>query len=356
MPVSDSDFSRSDISSATSGSGSHASPGTSPDSTRPDSTNPHSARPDSSISRAANSGGASASPTLPGSSLSAASFSGPSLSGGDISHGDIPDVLARICADTRAETARRQATQPLAALKSKIKASRQKPRGFGQALTRALMEGKCGLIAEFKRQSPSGGPIAPDADPADVARAYQAGGAVCLSVLTDGPYFGGTLADLAAARAAVSLPVLRKDFILDPWQVFESRAAGADCILLIMAALGNAQARELEEVARALDLDVLVEVHDRAELDRALGLQSPLIGINNRNLHTMRTDLRTTIDLAEHVPPDRVLITESGIRDHTDRHRLAEIGAHCLLVGESLLRQPDLTAATRELMGDGLCP
>ena len=272
------------------------------------------------------------------------------------SHHDIPDVLGRICAETSAETARRRAAQPLAALKSKIKARRDKPRGFGQALTRALMDGKCGVIAEFKRQSPSGGPIAPNADPAQAARAYQAGGAVCLSVLTDAPYFGGSLADLAAARAAVPLPVLRKDFILDPWQVFESRAAGADCILLIMAALGNAQARELEETARYLDLDLVVEVHDRAELDRALGLQTPLIGVNNRDLRTMRTDIQTTLDLAEHVPPDRMLITESGIGSYDDLRRLAEVGAHCLLVGESLLRQADLTAATRALMGDGHCP
>ena len=272
------------------------------------------------------------------------------------SQADIPDMLGRICADTSAEVARRQAGQPLATLKHTIKHRREKPRGFGQALTRALMAGKCGLIAEFKRQSPSGGAIAPGAEPASIARAYQEGGAVCLSVLTDAPYFGGTLADLIAARAAVPLPVLRKDFILDPWQVYESRAAGADCILLIMAALGNAQARELEATARYLDLDVLVEVHDRAELDRALGLQTPLIGINNRNLRTMRTDIQTTIDLAEHVPPDRVLVTESGIGGYADLKRLAAVGAHCLLVGESLLRQPDVTAATRALMGNGHCP
>jgi indole-3-glycerol phosphate synthase len=272
------------------------------------------------------------------------------------SQSEIPDVLGRICADTRAETARRQATQPLSTLKHTIRHTREKPRGFGQALTHALMAGKCGLITEFKRQSPSGGPIAPDADPARAAHAYREGGAVCLSILTDKVYFGGSLADLTAARAAVPLPVLRKDFILDPWQVYESRAAGADCILLIMAALTNARARELEETARFLDLDVLVEVHDRAELDRALGLQTPLIGINNRDLRTLRTDIQTTIDLAAHVPPDRVLITESGIRDHADLRRLADVGAHCLLVGESLLRQPDLTAATRALMGDGHCP
>jgi indole-3-glycerol phosphate synthase len=269
---------------------------------------------------------------------------------------DPPDVLARICADTRAEIAIREAARPLSVLKSKIAARRDTPRGFGQALKQALMDGKCGLIAEFKRQSPSGGAIREGAEPADVARAYEAGGAVCLSVLTDGPYFGGSLADMQAARAAVALPVLRKDFILDPWQVYESRAAGADCILLIMAALDNDQARALEEVARSLDLDVLVEVHDQRELDRAMGLQTPLIGLNNRNLKTLQTDIETTITLAPHVPPDRLLVTESGIRDYADLKRVAAVGAHCLLVGESLLRQDDIAEATRALLGRGSCP
>jgi indole-3-glycerol phosphate synthase len=199
-----------------------------------------------------------------------------------------PDVLARICAQTAEEVGRRRAALPLATLKSKISSKRDRPRGFGGALKSALMAGKCGLIAEFKRASPSGGDIRPGADPADIARQYQQGGAVCLSVLTEGPSFGGSLADLKAARAAVELPILRKDFILDPWQVYESRAAGADCILLIMAALADSQAIELEGIARSLDMDVLVEVHDRRELDRALGLQTPLIGINNRNLKTLQ--------------------------------------------------------------------
>ncbi len=265
-----------------------------------------------------------------------------------------PDILARICADTRADVALRQERLPLAALKAKIAAAkRQKPRGFGEALKQALMDGHCGLIAEIKRQSPSGGTIRPGAEVADIAQAYAAGGAVCLSVLTDLPHFGGTLDDLRAAHAAVSLPILRKDFILDPWQVYESRAAGADCILLIMAALGNDQARELEDVARYLDLDVLVEVHDRRELDRALGLQTPMIGINNRNLRTMQTDIETTLELAPHVPPDRLLVTESGVQNYADLKRLAAVGAHCLLVGESLLRQPDITEATRALLGRG---
>ena len=214
------------------------------------------------------------------------------------------------------------------------------------------MQRRCGLIAEFKRASPSGGPIRPDADPGEAARAYGAGGAACLSVLTDAPFFGGSLADLAAVRSAVDLPVLRKDFMLDTWQILESRAAGADCVLLIMAALSDAQALELEAAARDLDLDVLVEVHSRAELDRALGLQTPLLGINNRDLRTLRTDLATTLELAPHVPPDRILVTESGIRTHADLHRLAAVGAHCLLVGESLLRQPDIERATRDLLGE----
>jgi indole-3-glycerol phosphate synthase len=261
------------------------------------------------------------------------------------------DALSRICADTRGELAQRQAATPLAALKSAIGHRPPPPRGFAQALKNAHIAQRCGLIAEFKRQSPSGGAIRPGAEPADVARAYQQGGAVCLSILTDSPHFGGSLADLRAARAAVSLPVLRKDFILDPWQVYESRAAGADAILLIMAALTNDEARALEDTARALDLDVLVEVHDRAELDRALGLQTSLIGINNRNLKTLQTDIATTLDLAQYVPPDRILITESGIRGRDDLKRLAAVGAHCALVGESLLRQPDIAAATRALLG-----
>ena len=265
-----------------------------------------------------------------------------------------PDALARICADTAAELERRRAEVPLAKLKSRIAKLRDRPRGFGDALKSALIAGRCGLIAEIKRISPSGGPIRPDMDPAQLARDYREGGAVCLSVLTDFPHFGGTLDDLKAARDAVPLPVLRKDFIIDPWQVYESRAAGADCILLIMAALTDSRAIELEGIARDLDLDVLAEVHDRAELDRALGLQTPLIGINNRNLKTLQTDIETTIELAPHVSPGRILVTESGVRNHDDLHRLAAVGAHCLLVGEGLLRQPDLVAATRALLGG--CP
>jgi len=262
------------------------------------------------------------------------------------------DALARICADTAAEVQRRRAATPLATLKAKVATMRRaKPRGFADALVAALMAGECALIAEIKRASPSGGTIRDTIDPAAVARDYQQGGATCLSVLTEGPHFSGCIEDLQAARAAVNLPVLRKDFIIDPWQIYESRAIGADCILLIMAALTDAQAIELEGVARDLDLDVLVEVHDRRELDRAHGLQTKLIGINNRNLKTLQTTIETTIELAPHVSADRLLVTESGIKTRDDVKRLAAVGAHCLLVGESLLRQPDLVTATRALVG-----
>ena len=260
------------------------------------------------------------------------------------------DALAQICSDTLADLALRKAAMPLETIRSKALHTRP-PRGFGAALMDTCASGRFGLIAEIKKASPSGGLIRPDFDPAALAAAYRAGGAACLSVLTDGPHFQGSLDHLRAARAAVDLPVLRKDFILDPWQIYESRVAGADCILLIMAALTDAEAIELEQVARSLDLDVLVEVHDHRELDRALGLQTKLIGINNRNLKTLKTDLQTTIDLAPHVPPDRFLIGESGLRSHDDLVRLSDIGVSCFLVGESLLRQDDVAAATRALLG-----
>lgn len=261
------------------------------------------------------------------------------------------DVLARICADTRAETARRKAATPLAQMQEQIEDTADEPRGFGRALMAACARDGFGLIAEIKKASPSGGLIRAEFDPAALARAYKDGGAMCLSVLTDTPYFQGTADHLRAARAAVNLPVLRKDFILDPWQIYESRAMGADCILLIMAALTNTQARELEDVARTLDLDVLVEVHDGAELERALGLQTKLIGINNRNLKTLKTDLQTTYTLAADVPADRFLISESGIRSNDDVKRLVAVGSHGFLVGEQLMRQADVAAATRALLG-----
>jgi len=263
-----------------------------------------------------------------------------------------PDVLARICAETRAETARRKAATSLEDLQYQIAHTHDAPRGFGRALMAACARDGFGLIAEIKKASPSGGLIRTNFEPAALAHAYKAGGAACLSVLTDTPHFQGSPADLRAARAAVDLPVLRKDFILDPWQVFESRAMGADCILLIMSALTNTAARELEEIARALDMDVLVEVHDGEELERALGLQTKLIGINNRDLKTLQTDLVTTYTLAAEVPADRFLISESGIRTRDDVKRLVAVGAHGFLVGEHLMRQADVTIATRALLRD----
>jgi len=265
----------------------------------------------------------------------------------------MPDVLATISADVLADVAVRKATRGIDALRSEISARHEATRGFGYALKQAAIAGHYGLIAEIKKASPSGGLIRPDFDPPALARAYAAGGATCLSVLTERTHFQGDPDHLKAARSAVTLPVLRKDFMLDPWQVYESRAMGADCILLIMAALTDAQARELEQVAMSLDLDVLVEVHNQEELERALLLETSLIGINNRNLKTLKTDLAVTEELAPLVPPDRFLIAESGIRNTADLQRLAAVGPNCYLVGESLMRQDDVEAAVRELLGDG---
>jgi indole-3-glycerol phosphate synthase len=239
--------------------------------------------------------------------------------------------------------------RPLSSLLDEIRVAAP-VRGFAAALRRAIAEGRWGLIAEVKKASPSHGLIRPDFDPAAIARAYAGAGASCLSVLTDEPYFQGRPEHLAAARSACELPVLRKDFILDPYQVLEARAMGADCILLILASLEDGLAAELEAAAMELDLDVLIEVHDRAELDRALRLVSPLVGINNRNLKTLKTDLQTTVDLAAAVPGDRVLISESGLGTHRDLARMAEAGARCFLVGESLLRHDDVGGATRSLL------
>jgi indole-3-glycerol phosphate synthase len=263
---------------------------------------------------------------------------------------DSSSVLAGICAETRAAVARAKTATSLDALRYDISARGETTRGFGAALKQAVAAGRYGLIAEIKKASPSGGMIRPEFDPPALARAYRDGGATCLSVLTDGPHFQGSIDHLIAAREAVDLPVLRKDFILDQWQVYESRAMGADCILLILAALTDTEARELEALARALDMDVLAEVHDQRELQRALGLETSLIGINNRNLKTLVTDLATTEELAPLVPADRFLITESGVKTNTDLRRLAAAGPQCFLVGESLLRQPDVTAATRTLL------
>jgi len=259
------------------------------------------------------------------------------------------DVLAEICAEKRAHVARRKTAVSEATLLAGV--SEAPPvRPFAAALEQHLAEGRHGLIAEIKKASPSAGLIRSDFDPSTLARAYEAGGASCLSVLTDTPYFQGSDEDLAAARNAVGLPVLRKDFIVDPYQIIESRRIGADCVLLIMAVLSDGLATELAAVAAELGLDVLAEVHDGAELDRALQLDVRLIGTNNRNLKTLETDLRTTEVLAPQVPPDRLLVAESGIKHPGDLDRLAAAGARCFLVGESLMREPDVAAAVRRLL------
>jgi molybdenum cofactor biosynthesis protein MoaC len=259
------------------------------------------------------------------------------------------DVLAEICAEKRAHVARSKAVLSEAALLAQL-IEAPPPRSFAAALERHLAEGRYGLIAEIKKASPSAGLIREDFDPPALARAYEAGGASCLSVLTDTPYFQGIDDHLSEARQAVRLPALRKDFILDPYQILESRRIGADCVLLIMAALSDTEAAELAAAAAELGVDVLVEVHDGAELDRALRLGVRLIGINNRNLKTLQTDLRTTESLAPTVPSDRLVVAESGIRRPEDLDRLAATGARCFLVGETLMREPDLTAATRRLL------
>jgi indole-3-glycerol phosphate synthase len=260
------------------------------------------------------------------------------------------DILAQICANTRAAVAQSKTRTSVETLRYEIGMRNDAPRGFGSALKEAVAAGRYGLIAEIKKASPSGGLIRADFDPPALARAYRDGGATCLSVLTDQTHFQGAPDHLMTAREAVDLPVLRKDFILDPWQVYESRAMGADCILLILAALTDPVACELEALARALDMDVLAEVHNRRELERALGLQTSLIGLNNRDLNTLVTDLAITEELAPLVPPDRFLIAESGIRTNADVRRLAAVGPHCFLVGESLMRQPDVATATRTLL------
>ena len=258
------------------------------------------------------------------------------------------DKLAEICTTKRVEVAARSRLLSVGDLDA-LAREQSPPRGFRAALERAQQAG-FGLIAEIKRASPSKGLIREDFDPADHARAYAAGGAACLSVLTDAPYFQGHETYLIAARGACDLPVLRKDFMVDPWQVAEARAIGADAILIIVAALSDGAMAEIEAAAIERGMDVLVEVHDEAELARAARLVSRLIGINNRNLKTFHVDLATTSQLAPLAPEGSLLVCESGIANHADCAAVARSGVRSFLVGESLMRQPDVGAATRALL------
>ena len=263
---------------------------------------------------------------------------------------DTPDILRRILAHKADEVRARRQAIPQTELEQRINEA-EPVRGFVAAIGQRIGNGEAAVIAECKKASPSRGVIREHYDPAAIARSYEKGGATCLSVLTDEGFFQGADADLIAARGACSLPVLRKDFVIDPYQVYEARTLGADCILLIVAALDDARLRELASVAAELGLDVLVEVHDREELERALMLRTPLIGINNRDLRSFETRLQTTLELVPDVFPDRTLITESGIHTPADVALMRRHDVNVFLVGEAFMKAPDPGAKLAELFG-----
>lgn len=259
------------------------------------------------------------------------------------------DILAEICDRKRAHVSKQKALISEAQLTSNLR-DVSSPRGFIAALSNSLAQGKYGFICEIKKASPSKGLIRPEGfDPASLAVAYEDGGASCLSVLTDEPYFQGKDMYLGAAREACALPVLRKDFMIDPYQIVESRSLGADCVLLIMAALDDGLAAELENIAIDLKMDVLVEVHNSDELDRALKLKSPLIGVNNRNLKTMDVSLSNTLNLVPKLPAGKIAVAESGLKTEDDLSTCAAVGAQCFLIGETFMRQDDVAQAVRSL-------
>lgn len=261
---------------------------------------------------------------------------------------DTPDILLKILDRKHRQIAIRREAVSLADLEAKTGQS-PRPRGFTAAIRRAIAKGRAAVIAEAKKASPSSGIMRNNFDVAQIAKSYQAGGADCMSVLTDEDFFHGSDNDLQQARTACDLPLIRKDFIIDPYQVHEARVMGADCILLIVAALEDAQMAELARLARQLELDVLIEVHDGDELERALRLDQSLIGINNRNLHTFKTTLDTTINLLDQVPKDRIVVTESGIHTREDVKLMRDNNVHAFLVGEAFMRAPEPGEKLREL-------